>query len=95
MEVGIASVGLPTIFTAVGAASEHSDGVQRIGFAVVVADPCSTREAREKSISYWMGQLIRWSLRRFDVSRRKKGVGKEKVGRKRKENKEWRAQVWR
>lgn len=58
VEVGVAAIGLPALFTAVLVASVHSDGVQRVGLAVVIANPCSTPEARETSISYRRCRII-------------------------------------
>lgn len=52
VEVGVAAVGLPALLTAVLVASVHSDGVQRVGLSVVVANPCSAPEWRETSVSY-------------------------------------------
>lgn len=52
VEVGVAAVGLPALLAAVLVASEHGDGVQRVGLTVVVANPCSTPEAGEIRISY-------------------------------------------
>lgn len=52
MEVWVASIRLPAVFTAILAASEHGDGVQRVGLTVVIANPCSTPEAGETSVSY-------------------------------------------
>lgn len=52
VEVRVASVGLPAVLAAVVVASEHSDGIQRVGFAVVVANPCSTPQSGETSVSY-------------------------------------------
>jgi len=58
VEVRVAAIGLPAVLTAVMAASEHGDGVQRVGLTVVVAHPCSTPEARETSVSYGARKYI-------------------------------------
>lgn len=58
VEVGIAAIGLPALFAAVLVASVHSDGVQRVGLAVVVANPCSTPESRDTSISYCHPRIV-------------------------------------
>ena len=52
VEVRVAAIGLPAVLAAVMATSEHSDGVQRVGLTVVVANPCGTPEAGETSVSY-------------------------------------------
>ena len=40
VEVAIATVGLPGVLAAVGILAEDSDGVERVGLAVVVAHAC-------------------------------------------------------
>lgn len=52
VEVRVAAVGFPAILAAILVASEYSDGVQRVRLTVVIANPCSTPEAGETSISY-------------------------------------------
>lgn len=51
VEVGVSAIGLPALFAAVLVASVHSDGVERVGLSVVVANPCSPPQSRERSIS--------------------------------------------
>lgn len=52
VEVRVAAIRLPAVLTAILVAPDHGDGVQRIRLAVVVANPCSTPESRETSVSY-------------------------------------------
>lgn len=52
VEVRVPAIGLPALFAAVLVASVDSDGVKRVGLAMVVANPCSTPESRETSVSY-------------------------------------------
>lgn len=52
VEVWVPAISLPAVFTAILVASEHSNGIQRVGLAVVVANPCSTPESPETSVSY-------------------------------------------
>lgn len=58
VEVRVPAVGLPALLAAIRVASEHSDGIQRVGLAVVIANPCSTPESRETSVSYPTRQYI-------------------------------------
>lgn len=58
VEVGVAAVGLPALLAAVLVASVDGDGVQRVGLPVVVANPCSSPESRETSVSYCHPRII-------------------------------------
>lgn len=58
VEVRVAAIGLPAVLAAVLVASEDSDGVQRVGLTVVVANPCGTPQAGETSVSYPARQHI-------------------------------------
>lgn len=62
-------------------ASKHGDGVQRVGLAMVVANPCSTPEAGETSVSYPRPAIHpkwEWRMRGVDESRKERRERKEK-----------------
>lgn len=86
VEVRVAAIRLPAVLAAILVASDHGDGVQCVRLAVVVANPCSTPESRETSVSYpapgntstkreWVDERVDgW----MDGSRKKKNKGRGK-----------------
>lgn len=79
VEVRVAAICLPAVLAAVLVASEHSDGVERVGLTVVIANPCSTPEAGETSVSYPAPEIHpKWEWRTRDGMKAEKGKKKEK-----------------